>query len=101
MSEIEEMKDNIIELADEDGNPIKFELLLTFDYNGSFYVAMLPQEPLEDMGEDEVLLMRIKEEDEEDVFYPIEDEKELEAVWQAFLDIYYSEEDEDEDPEEE
>ena len=98
MSENEILNENVIELIDEEGETVEFEHLLTFEYGESFYVALLPVEPLEGMDEGEVLLMKVIEEGEEDVFLPIETEEELEGAWNAFLEIYY---DEDEDGEEE
>lgn len=102
MSDINEqgiLEENIIELSDEDGNVVKFEHLLTFEYGESFYVALLPIEATEELGEDEVMLMRLEENDEEDVFLPIETEEELEGAWNMFIEIYYEGEDEPEDDE--
>lgn len=101
MSEFEEMQENIIELTDEDGNNVEFEILMTFDYGDNFYAAMVPAcdcgcEECEEEEEEEVLLMRVEEDGEEDVFYPIEDDEELENVWQEFLKIYYEEESDEE-----
>lgn len=87
------LNENIIELTDEDNNVVQFEHLLTFEYGESFYVALLPVEPLEDMEDGEVLLMRLEEDEEEDVFLPIETEEELEGVWNAFIELYYEDED--------
>lgn len=101
MSEDQVYEESIIELTDEDGVAVQFEHLLTFEYGEEFYVALLPVEPLEDMEEGEVLLMRLKEEEEEDVFLPIETEEELEGAWNAFLELYYEDEEGDEEPEEE
>ena len=65
----------------------------TFEYGEAFYVALLPVEPLEGMDDGEVLLMKVEEDGEEDVFLPVETEEELEGAWNAFLEIYYDDED--------
>lgn len=91
-------KDSIIEATDEEGNAVSFEHLLTFEYGENFYVALLPLELPEDMEEGEVVLMRLTEEGDEDVFNAIETEEELEGAWNAFLEMYY-EDDEDGDGE--
>ena len=96
MSEQEAM-DNILELIDEDGNAVQFEHLCTFEYGESFYVGLLPVEPLEDMEDGEVLIMRVVEEGDEDTFFPVETEEELEGAWNAFMEAYYDEEEDGEE----
>ena len=96
MSERDITEENIIEATDQDGNPVHFEHLLTFEYGETFYVAMLPVELPDDMEEGEVLLMRLEEDGDNDVFLPIDTEEELEGAWNAFLEMYY-EDDEDEE----
>ena len=97
MSGIDEQETmgNVIELEDEEGNATQFEHLLTFEYGENFYVALLPVSEAEDMEDGEVLIMRLVEEEEEDLFLPVETEEELEGAWNAFLEIYYEEEGED------
>lgn len=92
--------EGIIELEDEEGNVVKFELLMTFEYGEQFYVAMVPTEATDGMETDEVMLMRLKEDGDEDVFTPIETEEELEGAWNAFVELYYDEDEEDEEDEE-
>lgn len=92
MSE-EEM--NLIEMQDEDGNILKFEHLLTFEVDEEFYVAFTPIEKTEEFDVGEVLIMRIQEDDDGDVYLPIETEKELDELWAIFQQLYY-EDDEDE-----
>lgn len=90
MTEInEQMNENILELTDEEGNVAQFENLLVFEYAENFYIALLPVEPLEDMEDGEVLLMRVVEGEEEDTFMPVETEEELEGAWNAFIEEYY------------
>ena len=101
MSENEVLEQNIIEMTDEDGNIVEFEHLLTYEYGENFYVALLPVEPLDEMEDGEVLLMRLVEEEEEDVFMPLETEEELEGAWNAFLEIYYEDEEGEEAEEQE
>jgi uncharacterized protein YrzB (UPF0473 family) len=92
---------NFIELVDDEGNTLKLEHLLTFENEDAFYAAFLPVEENEEEESDEVIIMRLEEDEKgEDVFVPIEEDDELEAAWQAFLNIYY-EEDEDDDEDDE
>ena len=91
----EEMYESVIELTDDEGNVVPFEILLTFDFEDDFYVAMLPAEPESEEDAEEVLLMRLVEEEDDDVFYPIESEEQLEKVFNAFVELYYADEDEE------
>ncbi|MEA4853542.1 MAG: DUF1292 domain-containing protein [Christensenella sp.] len=90
---------DLIEMQDEDGNIMKFEHLLTFEVDDQFYVAFTPIEKMDEFDVGEVLIMRIKEDDEGDVYLPIETEEELDELWNIFQQLYY--EDEEEDGEEE
>ena len=92
------LNENILELMDDEGNKVQFEHLLTFEYGENFYVWLLPVTPLEDFEDGEVLIMRLEEDGDDDIFLPVETEEELEGAWNAFLELY-NDEDEEEDGE--
>ena len=92
------LNENILELTDDEGNKVQFEHLLTFEYGENFYVSLLPVTPLEDFEDGEVLIMRLEEDGDDDIFLPVETEEELEGAWNAFLELY-NDEDEEEDGE--
>ncbi|MDL2238552.1 DUF1292 domain-containing protein [Christensenellaceae bacterium OttesenSCG-928-K19] len=84
---------NMIEMKDDEGNSYQFEHLLTFEVEDEFYIAFTPVEKMEDFDVGEVLIMRIKEDDEHgDVYLPIETEDELNSLWEIFQQLYYEEE---------
>lgn len=90
-------REEIVMLKDEDGKDVEFIHLMTFDHADSFYVALTPQDEVDGISNGEVLLMEIREdEDGSDVYLPIESEESLSAVWKAFEQLYY-EDDEDEE----
>ena len=76
--------ENTITLYDEDGKEIEFEHLDTVSYNDNLYVVLL--EVLENGEEnDEVVIFRIEQtDDEDDALVVIEDEDELNAVFEEF-----------------
>ncbi|MEG2882069.1 MAG: DUF1292 domain-containing protein, partial [Christensenella sp.] len=78
----------LIEMQDEDGNVLKFEHLLTFEVDDNFYVAFTPTEKMEEFDVDEVLIMRVKEDEEGDMYLPIETEEELDELWEIFQQLY-------------
>ena len=97
--EEEIVEEGVIQLIDDDGNEVDFEVFMTFDHDNQFYVSLLPVEELAGFEDGEVLLMHIDEDEDGEslTFSPIETEEELNAVWEAFIKLY---EDEDEDEEE-
>lgn len=90
---------DVVTLYDEEGNEVDFDHLLTFNYLGKKYMAMMPLEELDGFGPDEVFLMEIVTKDGEDSYVPIESEVLLQEVFDEFLAIF--EEYIEEDPEEE
>ena len=84
----EEYGSDFISITDEDGK--EYEL----DYNGSRYLALVPaeEEGAEDGEEDlEVSILRAEEENGEQILVTVDDDDELEAVYQALMDLMYEE----------
>lgn len=85
-------EESIVILTDEDGRDIRFQYIMTFDYEESFYVALTPETQVDDFENGDVLLMEIQEdEDGNDIYLPIESEEKLDRVWQEFERLYYEE----------
>ena len=83
-------------IVDEDGTEYELEILSTLEYNGSTYLAVVPAgESLEEL-ELEVSILKSVEEDGESILSAIEDEEELQAVYDLIMDALYEEEDEEE-----
>ena len=82
-------------IVDEDGTEFELEILSTLEYNGCTYLAVIPAGA--DEEEDlEVSILKSVEEDGEPILCAIEDEEELQAVYDLIMDELYAE-DEDED----
>lgn len=85
---------HIVELLDEDDQIVRFEHIMTLEYEGEDYVLLAPLDDSVEAEEGDVIIMRIdKDDDEEDVYVGIEDEELLETIFQKYLEIV---EDEDE-----
>ena len=83
-------------IVDEDGTEFELEVLSTLEYDGSTYLAVIPA-GAEDEGSLEVSILKSVEEDGESILSAIEDEAELQAVYDLIMDeLYAEEEDEDE-----
>ena len=95
----EEEEGNIIELIYDEGNTLRFELLLTFQYKGEWYVALAPEavaeeETDEDEGE-EVAIYHITGSEDDEQLEPIEDDEFLDEVFAEFCAQYEDFEDSD------
>ena len=82
-------------IMDEDGTEFELEVLSTLEYNGCTYLAVIPAGE-EDSENLEVSILKSVEEDGEPILCAIEDEEELQAVYDLIMDELYAEEDEDE-----
>ena len=78
-------RDDIVELYDEDDNLVRFEHVMTIEYEGENYVLLAPLD--EDSEGDEVII--------EEVYATLEDDDLINAVFSRYLEIV-EEEDEDE-----
>lgn len=86
----------IVELVDENGKESKFNHVMTLQYEGEGYVLLSPAEPMDDMEEDEVMILRIgKDERGVDVYMSVDDEALLEKVFEKYLEIAENDEDAD------
>ena len=86
--ELDMEQENIVELVDEDGNAVRFEHLMTLEHEGKSYICLVPVDPMEDVSEDELVIMRIETDDEDnDVYVTVDDEAELDAVFEKYLEI--------------
>ena len=82
-------------IVDEDGTEFELEVLSTLEYDGNTYMAVIPA-GAEDTENLEVSILKSVEEDGEPILCAIEDEEELQAVYDLIMDELYAEE-EDED----
>ena len=76
-------------LTDEDGNESDFELLGRHDVDGQSYVALAPIDVDEDSDEEEegsFIVLKVVEEDGEEIFETIEDDEEFDRIADIFED---------------
>ena len=84
--EEEEYDDGILEMIDEDGNPIRFYLSANIQYAGEDYVLLTCAEETADIEQDESFIMRcITDEQGETCYQSLEDEALIAAVYEAYL----------------
>ena len=106
----EEFESTFITLTDEDGNEIELEYLDTVEYSGAVDMAFFPTIPEDEAESAEdnedyglIILKVVSDNGEEEELVTIEDEAELNAVYDLFMESLFEDEaDEDagSDPEE-
>lgn len=88
---------DFITIVDEDGTEFELEVLSTLDYNGNTYMAVIPASDGEEEMDLEVSILKSVEEDGEPILCAIEDDQELETVYNLIMDQLYEEEEDDEE----
>lgn len=79
---------DIIELVDEDGESVEFSFIGSFDLNDQTYIALEPADTPDDAEEAEVVILRIETDEEgQDSYVGIDDEKELQTAFDHFLKL--------------
>ena len=82
---------DFITIVDEKGTEYELEVLSTLEYNGNTYMAVIPADDGSDSLDLEVSIFKSIEEDGEPILCTIEDEAELQAVYDLIMDSLYSE----------
>lgn len=86
---------DFITITDEDGTEYELEVLSTLEYNGNTYMAVIPAAESQDALQLEVSILKSIEEDGEPILCAIEDQDELEAVYDLIMDALYEEDDDE------
>ena len=92
----EEFGDNFVTMVDENGEEFVLELLETIDYKDASYTAFLPAD-LDENDSDYglVLLRNAVDENGDEVYDTIDDEDELNDVYEQFMRILFDDEEEE------
>lgn len=84
---------DFITVTDEDGNDFELEHLGTLGYKGSTYMAFVPADMDEEDEDFGLILLRAVEENGEQLLADIDDESELNAVYEQFMEELFDDED--------
>ena len=96
----DEYGNDFITLIDEDGQEVELEHLDTVEYNGNTYMAFLPAKmELEDSYE--LIIMKVEQENGEDILVTLDDEDELGEMFQIFSERLEDSFEDDEETEDE
>ena len=83
-------------IVDEDGQEYELEVLTSMEWNGATYLAVIPAGSDEEEESLEVSILKSVDEDGESVLCAIEDDQELENVYNLIMDRLYEEEEDEE-----
>lgn len=90
----EDYGSDFMTIMDEDGTEFELEILSTLEYNGCTYLAVIPTGSDEEDELEVSILKSVEEEDGEPILCAIEDDAELESVYELIMEQLYEEEDE-------
>ncbi len=88
--------DDFITITDEDGVEYELEVLCSVEYQGSTYLGVCPADQ-EEVEELEISVLKVVEENGEEILEAVTDEDELAAVYELLLDDYNEEMEEEEE----
>ena len=92
----EEFGSDYVTIVDDDGQEFELEVLDSMDYNGNTYMAFLPADMEEDDPDYGIVILRsVLDEKGDELFESVDDEKELDDVYQHFMKILFDDEDEE------
>ena len=89
----DEYGSDFITIVDEDGTEFELEVLTSIEYNGDTYLAVTLA-GAEDEDLEISILKSVEEEEGDPILCAVEDEIELETVYNLIMDQIYEEEDE-------
>ena len=94
----EDFGNNYVVLTDEDGNEVEFEHIDTVEVDGETYMAFIPAELAVDEGA-EVVILKVVEEDGEEVLVSVEDDDEADRVFDIVMERVEDMYEDDDEPE--
>lgn len=81
----EDFGNDYVVLTDEDGNEVEFEHIDTVEVDGQMYMAFIPAELAVD-EEAEVVILKVVEEDGEEILVSVEDDAEADRVFAIVME---------------
>ena len=92
----EEFGSDFITIIDDDGQEFELEVLDEMNYNGETYVAFLPADMKEDDPDYGIIILRsVEDENGDELFESIDDEDQLQDVYEHFMVLLFDDEEED------
>lgn len=85
---------DFVTIVDDDGQEFELEVLDELDYKGGTYTAFLPADMPEDDPDYGIIILRAGEDENGEVIYEsVDDDDELQDVYEHFMTILFDDED--------
>ena len=92
----EDFGSDFITIVDDDGQEFELEVLDSMDYNGESYVAFLPANMDESDPDYGIIILRsVLDENGDELFESIDDDDQLQDVYEHFAVLLFDDEDEE------
>ena len=93
----EDYGSDFITIIDDDGQEFELEVLDTMDYNGETYMAFLPADMDENDPDYGMIILRVvQDESGDDLYESIDDEDQLQDVYEHFMVLLFDDEEDGE-----
>ena len=86
---------DFITLTDEEGNEFELEHLDTLEFEGETYMAFLPADMDEEDPDYGIIILKVIEENGEEILGSVDDEDELDRVYERFMEVLFADEEEE------
>ena len=90
----EEYGPDFVSVTDDEGNEFELEHLGTLEQDGRTYMAFVPADMDEDDEDFGLILLKVIEQDGEQLLADIDDEAELNEVYEQFMEELFEDEEE-------
>ena len=87
-----EFGSDYITVTDEDGNQLELELIMSFEVGDRSYMAFFPADMSEDDPDYGYVILRVIEENGEEIFATVDDDSELEEAYETFMTLLLDDE---------
>jgi uncharacterized protein YrzB (UPF0473 family) len=90
----EEYGSDFITITDEEGAEFELEHLTTLEYQGATYMSFVPADMDEDDPDYGIIVLKVIEENGEEIFASVDDDGELQTVYDQFMELLFDDEEE-------
>lgn len=88
---------DFVTVTDDEGNEFELEHLGTLEYRGATYMSFVPADMDEEDEDFGLILLKVIEQDGEELLADIDDQDELDAVYEQFMDTLFDDEEDGEE----
>lgn len=86
-------EEEIVTLYDDQNKPVDFYEVACVEFEENFYALLQPVKPISGISDDEVIIFKLEEqEDDTDLFLPVDNEELLEKVFNEYIKAVADEE---------